>query len=82
MKIIDSILKNMDDILGLPADEMADQLDLNLFEDGLIDSLSVIELMGAVERELGIKINIKEMTPEDLATVNAMAAAIEAQAGV
>ena len=82
MTVIESILNNMENVLGLPADEMADQLDMDLFEDGLIDSLSIIELMGAVERDLGIKISIKDMAPESFATVNAMAAAISAQAGM
>lgn len=79
METVNAILKAMDEVIGLDSDEMKDMLDENLFETGLVDSLSVISLLQNIEETVGYKIDIKKMSPADFVTVNTMAKAIELQ---
>ena len=51
-------------------DEVREDRDLDLFENGLIDSLGVIELLIQIEESLGIKIQPTEIQREDIATPN------------
>lgn len=37
-------------------DEIAEDLDLNLFDAGLLDSLAIIEVLLKIEENLGIKL--------------------------
>ncbi len=80
METIPAILKAMEDVIGLDAEEMSGMLDENLIESGLVDSLSIITLLQTIEGSVGHKIDIKTMSPEDFATVNSLAAAIDKQA--
>jgi len=74
---METLLTCAEDILGLPADEMREQLDLDLFENSLIDSLGCVSLISAVEEETGKKIDLSALAPEDLKTLSKIAAAIE-----
>ena len=51
-------------------DEIAEDLDLNLFDAGLLDSLAIIE-------NLGIKLQPTDLEREDMSTVNKMTAFLE-----
>lgn len=51
-------------------DEVAEDLDLNLFEAGLLDSLAIIEVLLKIEEELGIKLQPTDLEREDMSTVN------------
>lgn len=48
------ILDILEGVCG--TDEVREDLEINLFEAGLLDSLGVIELLVNIEDELGIKI--------------------------
>lgn len=80
MNTVSVILDAMDELLGLDKEEMADMLDTDLLAEGLIDSLSAVTLLNAIEEEVGHPVDIKQLTPEDLSTVNKLAAAIDKQA--
>lgn len=43
--------------------------DLNLFEEGLLDSLAIVEVLVAIEDEFGIRLSPTEYENEDLSTV-------------
>ena len=75
-----AILNAMENILGLEADEMRENLDVNLFESGLVDSLALVSIITHVESSLGRKIDIKQINPESLLTVSLLSQAIEDQA--
>lgn len=47
-----------------------EELDLDLFEEDLLDSLGFAELLVNIEDELGIVISPSEVTREDLNTPN------------
>lgn len=45
-------------------------LDMDLIEEGLLDSLAIAELLIAIEDEFGIALSPTEYEKEDLATVH------------
>ncbi|MDO5515964.1 MAG: D-alanine--poly(phosphoribitol) ligase subunit DltC [Clostridium sp.] len=59
------------------SDEIADDLDLNLFEAGLLDSLAIIEVLLQIEEKLGIKLQPTDLEREDMSTVNKLTSFLE-----
>jgi len=51
-------------------DEIREDLDLDLFETGLIDSLSKINLILFMEETLNIRLQPTDLEKEDISTVN------------
>ena len=51
-------------------DEIAEDLDLNLFDAGLLDSLAIIEVLLKIEDVFGIKLQPTDLERRDMATVN------------
>ena len=48
-----------------------------LLEDGLIDSLGILDLVGFLETEFGIKIEDEELNPENFDNITAMVQFVE-----
>ncbi len=72
--------------LGMIADvgeSDADSLgpDTELFDSGVLDSFAVVELLVAIESELGIKIALTEFDRNAWSTPAKIAAFLEARAG-
>ena len=59
------------------SDEIEEDLDLNLFEAGLLDSLAIIEVLLQIEEKLGIKLQPTDLEREDMSTVNKLTAFLE-----
>lgn len=51
-------------------DELSEDLDMDLFEAGLMDSLSSINVLLEIENKLGIKLQITDLDKSDISTVN------------
>lgn len=51
-------------------DEIREDLDMDLFEAGLIDSLSSINILLEIEEKLGIKLQITDLEKSDISSVN------------
>jgi len=64
----DKLLDILESICG--TDEVKKDLDINLFEEGLLDSLGVTELLIEIEEKLGIEIAPTEIVREDIETPN------------
>lgn len=79
MNTYELLIKIMDEVLGFPADELKENEDINLIEDGLIDSLSSVMIINEAEKRLGKKLDIRKMNPADFTSVEKIAAAIDAQ---
>lgn len=77
MDIKKTVLMTMDDLFGIDADEMNDNLDLDLFENELIDSLGLVTLLEEVGDQLDIDFDISDFTPENFRTVNEIIKCIE-----
>ncbi|WP_315070652.1 D-alanine--poly(phosphoribitol) ligase subunit DltC [uncultured Clostridium sp.] len=60
-------------------DEIAEDLDLNLFDAGLLDSLAIIEVLLQLEEKLGIKLQPTDLEREDMSTVNKLTAFLESR---
>lgn len=61
--------------LGLNVEAIGD--DEALFTSGLIDSFALIELLSFLESELNYKIDLAELSIDELDTVNALAKLVE-----
>ncbi len=73
----EKILDLLEDICG---DEVVkEELDLNLFEEGLLDSLDFTELLIGIEEACGVIIAPSEVTREDMDTPNKIIAAVKAK---
>ncbi len=64
----EKLLNILEDICDDEA--VRDDLDMDLFEEGLLDSLAIVELLVAIEDEFGVKISPTEYEKEELSTVH------------
>lgn len=62
-------------------DEVREDLDMDLFEAGLIDSLSSINILLEIEEKLGLKLQITDLDKSDIASVNNFEAFLKARSG-
>lgn len=51
-------------------DEAAEDLDMDLFEEDILDSIAAIELLVALKDEFGVSIAPTELEREEMNTVN------------
>lgn len=64
----EKLLKMIEELCG---DEIViEEPDIDLLEEGLIDSLDYIELLLRIEDEFGLKMSPSELTREEMATPN------------
>lgn len=64
----ETVIEIFEDVLG--CDEIREDLDLNLFDAGLLDSLAIIEVLLEIEERLGITLQPTDLERSDMATVN------------
>ncbi|MBI2454393.1 MAG: acyl carrier protein [Parcubacteria group bacterium] len=50
---------------------------INLIEQGILDSFSMMKLIFFIETELGVKIDMEELSPENFNSVAAISAAVQ-----
>lgn len=60
-------------------DASALALDDSLLERGIVDSTGMLEVIFFIEEQLGVKVKDEEMIPENLDSVNKIAAFVEAR---
>ena len=66
--MLDKVLDIFEEVTG--TDEIREDLDLDLFEAGLLDSLGIIEVLLKIEEVFGIKLQPTDLERKDMATVN------------
>ena len=64
----ETVIEIFEDVLG--TDEIREDLDLNLFETELLDSLAIIEVFLEIENRLGIELQPTDLERKDMSTVN------------
>ena len=69
-QIVDLIV----DISG--EDEVADERDIDLFEEEILDSMAAIELLVAIKDEFGVSIAPTELDRSEMNTVNKIIARV------
>lgn len=73
--MIEQVLEIFIEVTG--NDEIAEDLNLDLFEAGLLDSLAIIEVLLQIEEKLDIKLQPTDLEREDMSTVNKLAEFLE-----
>ena len=58
-------------------DEVAEERDLDLFEERILDSMAAIELLVALKEEFGVSIAPTELEREEMNTVNKIIARVK-----
>lgn len=79
MNVLETLLDAIEKIIGIDRAELNDMLEVNLFEEDILDSLSAVSVISEVEKKLGKKINLREIPKESFNTVKSLAQAISQQ---
>lgn len=64
------ILQILADKCGVEPEDLMEDMDIDMFEEGLLDSFATLSLMVDFENELGIKLEITEIERKDINTPN------------
>ncbi|MBP3893772.1 MAG: D-alanine--poly(phosphoribitol) ligase subunit DltC [Atopobiaceae bacterium] len=71
----EKIVELVADISG--EDEVAEERDLDLFEERILDSMAAIELLVALKEEFGVSIAPTELERDEMNTVNKIIARVK-----
>lgn len=71
----EKVLDMFEGVIG--TDEIREDLDLDLFEAGLLDSLGIIEMLLKIEEVFGLKLQPTDLERVDMATVNNLTAFLQ-----
>lgn len=81
MRTIDNIRQFIaTEICGDGCQSIGDQD--QLIEDGIIDSMGIMVLLGFLEEKFAVTIEGDELLPENFATLNAISSLVEKKAGI
>ena len=75
MSVLDEVLAALSRICGAAEGEIHG--DMELFEEGLLDSFGVVQLLLELEERLGISLELGELSREELSTPRKIAALVE-----
>lgn len=73
--MLEKVLDIFEEVTG--TDEIREDLDLDLFEAGLLDSLGIIEVLLKIEEVFHIKLQPTDLEKSDMATANNLVAFLE-----
>lgn len=74
----EKIMAILEEVCGAEPGEL--ELDVELFEEGILDSFGVISLFVEIEKQLGVKLEPTELEREQLATPAHIIAEVEKRA--
>lgn len=72
MELQEKAIEIFEEVLG--TDEIKEDLDLDMFENELLDSLAIIEVLLGIEEKLGLSLQPTDLERKDMATVNNLVA--------
>lgn len=75
MDLQEKVIEIFEEVLG--TDEIAEDLGLDMFENELLDSLAIIEVLLGIEEKLGLSLQPTDLERKDMATVNNLVAFLE-----
>ncbi|MBQ9057569.1 MAG: D-alanine--poly(phosphoribitol) ligase subunit DltC [Atopobiaceae bacterium] len=73
-QLLERVIELVVDITG--EDEVGEELDIDLFEEEILDSMAAIELLLAIEDAFGVSIAPTELEREEMNTINKIVARI------
>ena len=68
MDIRERVIEIFEEVLG--SDEIRDNQDLDMFENEMLDSLAIIEVLLGIEDKLDLSLQPTDLERKDMATVN------------
>lgn len=71
----DTVLGILEDLTG--SDEVSKDLDVNLFETGLLDSMATVQLLLELQAQCGIDVPVSEFERSEWDTPNKIIAQVE-----
>ena len=71
----DTVLSILEDLTG--SDEVSKDLDVNLFETGLLDSMATVQLLLELQAQCGIDVPVSEFERSEWDTPNKIIANVE-----
>lgn len=77
MELQEKVIEIFEEVLG--TDEIAEDLDLDMFENELLDSLAIIEVLLGIEEKLGLSLQPTDLERKDMATVNNLVAFLDSR---
>lgn len=66
----EKIIEILAEKCGVEPEDIKDDMDIDMFEEGLLDSFAMLGLIVDFEAELGIKLEITEIDRKDINTPN------------
>lgn len=71
-RIEDIVLSCMSEITGLDSEELQEIKDDNLFGNGILDSLSLVNLVSSIEDKINKSIDISKVDVSQFCTINSI----------
>lgn len=68
------VLNVLEDLTG---EDLSDQMDENIFENGLLDSLATVQMLLNLQEETGIQVPVSEFNRKEWDTPNKIVAKVE-----
>ncbi|CAK1237426.1 Acyl carrier protein (AcpP) [Fructobacillus cardui] len=78
MDVKAGVLEVLNNIIG---EDLSSQMDENLFDSGLLDSMATVELLLDLENKFGIQAPVSEFNRENWDTANKIIAKVESLLG-
>lgn len=78
MDVKAGVLEVLNNIIG---EDMSSQMDENLFDSGLLDSMATVELLLDLENKFGIQAPVSEFNREDWDSANKIIAKVQSLMG-
>ncbi|MDF7637467.1 D-alanine--poly(phosphoribitol) ligase subunit DltC [Leuconostocaceae bacterium ESL0958] len=78
MDVKEQVLAILNDMIG---EDMSGQMDEDLFESGLLDSMATVELLLDLESKFGIEAPVSEFNRDEWNTVNKIIAKVQSLMG-
>ena len=66
----EKVLAILADKCGVEPEDLKEDMDIDMFEEGLLDSFAMLSLIVDFENDLGIKLEITEIDRKDINTPN------------
>lgn len=63
-------------LADLTGEDLADRMDEDIFENGLLDSMASVQMLLSLQEELGIQVPVSEFNHDEWATPNKIIAKV------
>lgn len=61
--------ENLKEFLEKETQNKIDDENINLIERGILDSFTMIKLIGFIEKDLGVKLDMEKLTPDNFNSI-------------